>query len=234
LSDKPLHDGPVERAAAVRRAHDVLVAAIEDMKRSLQLGQDTLTILDTIKQAMHVVVPPHGFTVLQALCERERQNAFNQTAADQFPTIRQDFEHAIQDFMIAREGPVSARRVHKVARNAWKIDPAADRRILEQQSPDRLRSHYRGQPELYDRGVVLAFESAIARAAGRSRISWTRGTKDNMSRGVMLEVFIAAVQWAMCVAWQCSAPPGRMPPTTKAEGLLRIVKAKRALTNPTN
>jgi hypothetical protein len=41
-------------------------------------------------------------------------------------------------------------------------------------------------------------------------------------------VLVAAVEWAMCVAWQFSAPPGSRPPKVKAEGILRILKeAKR-------
>src|SRR5262249_27963685 len=167
-------------------------------------------ILDAIKQTMHVEVPPHGLTVFQTLCDRERQNAFNQTAAKEFPTMRQDFELAIQDFALALEGHAPARQVHKIARNAWKEDPGANRRIreMERRSPGQFRSPYQGRPERYDPDVVLAFESAIARAAGRPRISWTRGTNDSTSRGLMLDVLVVAVQWAMCVAWQCSAPPG--------------------------
>jgi len=99
---------------------------------------------------------------------------------------------------------------------------------MEQWPPDQFRSPYRGQPEVYDREVVLAFESVIARAIGRSHVSWTRGTdnNDNKSSGPILDVLVAAVQWAMCVAWQCFAPWGTNPPTVKAEGLLGILRKK--------
>jgi hypothetical protein len=177
-------------------------------------------------------VPPHGLPVLQVLCDRERDEPFNQLAADEFPAVRQEFEHATRDFVRAREGRrIPARTTHKVARNAWKQDPGADRRTrkMEQAPPNQFRSPYRGQPELYDPEVVLAFEAEIARAIGRLHVSWTRGTSDNKSSGPILDVLVAAVQWAMSVAWQCSAPWGTHPPTVKAEGLLGILRKK-----PTN
>ena len=149
--------------------------------------------------------------------------------ADEFPEIREEFERGIRDLMVAQKDRVSARQAHNTARNAWKEDPAADRRIREMEKlpPDQFHSPYRGQPEIYNRGVVLAFEKAIASAIGRSQISWTRGTNDNKSGGAILDVFVAAVQWATCVAWQCSAPPGAKPLKVRAEGLLRIVKGAR-------
>jgi hypothetical protein len=234
VADNPLNDEPTERAAVVRGAHDSLVASIEEMRRCLGLDRDAAAILDEIKKTMHVEVPPRGFPVIQVLADRERGDAFNQFAADEFPTTRKEFEHGIRDLVVAREGQrVPARRVHKVARNAWKQDPGADRRTraMEQGPPDEFRSPYRGRPELYDPEVVTAFEIAITDAAGKSRLSWTRGTEDNKSSGVMLDVLVAAVQWAMCVAWQCSAPPGSDAPKVKAEGILGIVKAKRKTTD---
>jgi len=229
LSGSPLDDGPSERAAVAQRAYNGLVAAVDEMRRALRLNQETPDILEAIRQTMHVNVPPQGPTVIQILCDRERQNVFNEMAHAEFPTTRQGFEDAVQEFVIAREGRAPARKVRKIARNAWKEDPGADHRIrqMELLSPNKWRSPYKGRPELYDPGVVLAFENAIARAIGRSRISWTRGTKDNQSRGVILEVFVATVQWAVCVAWQCSAPAGSKPIKVKAEGILRIVKAQR-------
>ena len=230
VADKPLDDEPSERAAVARRAYDLLVASVEEMRRKLGLDRDAAAILDEIKGAMRVDVPPHSLTVLQTLCEKERQNVFNQCAAGEFPEIREEFEDGVRDFVRAREGVgAPARRMHQLARSAWKQDPGADRRIreMEHSSPDQFRSPYRGQPELYDRGVVLAFEIAITGATGKTRFSWTRGTEDNKSSGVMLDVLVAAVQWAMCVAWQCSAPPGTNPPKVKGEGILEIVKAKR-------
>jgi hypothetical protein len=229
------------------------------MRRALDLGQDTNAILDEIRKTLHVevrkqvgtflwveageLVPAKGggLTVLQALCERERATVFNQTN-DEPPPF---FVEAIQDFMIVRNGRTSTRSVRKTARNAWRDDPGADRRIREREplSPgEAFRSPYLGQPEKYDPGVILAFARAIARASGRPRIFWTcgkgkpndRGIPDHANRGVMLDVLVAAVEWAMCVAWKCAAPSGSKPPKVKAEGILRIIKADAALTNSTD
>jgi hypothetical protein len=176
-----------------------------------------------------VKISPHGFTVLQTLYEREHDKAFNQDAASEFPTIRQEFDAAIRDFVVAREGRTPSRRIRTIAKNAWKSDPAADRRIrkMEKRSPKQFRSPYRGQPERYDPEVVLAFADAVARASGRPRVSWTRGTTDNKSTGAILDTLIAAIQWAMCEGWRCFGPPDSKPPKVKAEGVLGIIKAKR-------
>ena len=141
MADKPL-DGPSERATVARHACYSLVASVEEMRRKLGLDRDAAAILDEIKRTMRVQVLPHGFTVFQTLCERERQGVFNQFAADESPTIRQEFEQGIQDFVRAREGRrAPARRIHKIARNAWKQDPGADRRTreMEQLPPDQFR-----------------------------------------------------------------------------------------------
>ena len=229
MADEP-SGRPLEPAAIVKQAHDTLVTSIEKVRCSLGLDRDPAAILGEIKKTMHTTrVPPHDFTVFQALCERECQDVFNQSAAGEFPEIREKFEDGIRDRVRAREGiGVPARRIHQIARNAWKQDPGADRRTreMEQESPDQFRSPYRARPEQYDPQVVLAFENSVASAIGRPRVSWTRGTEDNKSSGVMLDVLVAAVQWAMCVAWQWSAPPESSPPKVKAEGILGIVKAK--------
>jgi hypothetical protein len=216
------------------------------MRRALDLDQDTKTILDEIEKTLHVEVRKHvgtflwvqadelvpakggGLTVLQTLCERERATVFNQTNDEPPPY----FVEAIQDFMIVRNGKTPTREIHKTARNAWRDDPGADRRIREreQSSPgDGFRSPYRGRPEKYDRDVVLAFADTVARIVGKLRISWTRGTgiRNHTSRGEVLDVLVAAVEWATCIAWQVAGPSGSEPPRVKAEGILRIVKAKR-------
>jgi hypothetical protein len=247
------------RATAVRCAHDSLVAKVEQMQRALGLSQDPKTILDEIKKTLHADVrkqvgtfvwietegpaqaKPGGVTVLQALYEREGPAAFNQTD-DEPPEY---FVDAIQDFKITREGKTPTREVRKTARNAWRDDPGANRRIHESKPASQrkgFRSPYRGRPEKYDSDVVLAFAHAIARITGQPWISWTRGTgtpdhrgiPNHGSRGVVLDVLVAAVEWAMSVAWQ-SGPSGSTPPTVKAEGILRILKkARRSLTNSTD
>lgn len=229
MSGEPVDDGPSVRATVVQDAWRALVAAVEEMRRTYELHPPTSDLLQTIKQAMHVKVPPHDFTVIQALCERERQNVFSEMADTKFPVVRNEFDKTIQGFLNAGESRTPARKSHWIARNAWKEDPGADRRIREMKllPPDEWRSPYRGRPELYDPGVICAFEGAIARAAGRNYVAWTRSIEDNKSRGAMLDVLVAAVRWAMCIAWQSSAPPGRNPPEVKAEGLLKIVKTNR-------
>ena len=231
MADKPLDDGPSERAAVVQNAYHSLVVSIESMRCAYRLDRESNDILKTLKQAMHVKVPPHDFTVIQALCERERQNVFNEMADTKFPTLRKEFDKAIQDFLDSGNGGTSGRNARKIARNAWKADPGADRRIRETEhlSADKWRSPYRGRPELYDPGVIHAFKDAITEAAGR-KFTWTRTIHDNKSTGPMLNVLVAAVHWAMCIAWQISAPPGSEPPhanAVKAEGLLKFIKAKR-------
>ena len=44
------------RATAVRRAHDLLVAKVEQMQRALGLSQDPKTILHEIKKTLHADV----------------------------------------------------------------------------------------------------------------------------------------------------------------------------------
>jgi len=249
------------RATVLQRSYDLLVDKVEQMRHALDLCQDTKAILDEIKNSLHAKVRAQvgsvlwmdmeadqvttgksgGLSVLQVLYERQTATASNQTD-DEPPEW---FVEAIQDFMIVREGRTPTRKVHTTARNAWRDDPGADRRIREREpfSPgEGFHSPYRGRPEKYNPDVVLAFADAIARAIGRPRISWTRGKgnldhrykPDHESRGVVLDVLVAAVEWAMCVAWQHAGPSESKPPNVKAEGILRIVKTDTALTNSTD
>jgi hypothetical protein len=222
------------------------------MRRALKLPQGADAILEGIKKTLRTQVRQQigtfvwmdmetdqvtpgksGGTVLQVLYERQTATASNQTD-DKPPEY---FVDAIQDFMIVRDGRTPTRKVRQTARNAWRDDPGADRRIREEPpSPGGdFRSPYRSRPEKYDPDVVLTFADGIARAIGRPRITWTRGKgeldhrdiPDHASRGVVLDVLVAAVEWAMCIAWQHAGPPGAKPPKVKAEGILRIVKAAR-------
>ena len=132
---------PLEPAAVVKQAHDALVTSIEKVRCSLGLDRDPAAILGEIKKTMHTKVPPHGFTVFQALCERECQDVFNQSAAGEFPEIREEFEDGIRDFVRAREGiEVPARRIHQTAHNTWKQDPGAHRRTREMEQSYRINS----------------------------------------------------------------------------------------------
>jgi hypothetical protein len=242
------------RATVVQDAYDVLVAKVEQLRCALDLCEEGKAILDEIKGVLHAKVRAQagtfvwmdmetdqvtpgesgGLTVLQVLYKRQTATPSNQTD-DEAPEW---FVDAIQDFMIVRDGRTPARKVRKTTRNAWKDDPGADRRIREEPpSPGGdFRSPYRGQPEKYDPDVVLAFADGIARAIGRPRISWTRGTgtPDYASRGVVLDVLVAAVEWAMRLAWLHAGPPGTEPPKVKAGGIIGILKAKRPLTKSTD
>ena len=146
LSDKPL-SGDVSTRSPERHAHDALVATVEQMRRALDLCQETNAILNEIKNTLHAKVRGQagtflwmevgdeageiatakrgGLTVLQVLCERERAADFNQTDDEPPPY----FVDATQDFMVKRDGRKSARKVRKTARNAWRENPGAERRV---------------------------------------------------------------------------------------------------------
>jgi hypothetical protein len=181
---------------------------------------------------MKIALPPHGLTVLQTLFDRERAKVFNQHAANDFPTVREDFGNAIQDFVIARSGKTPARTTRKMAENAWKWDHAADRRFRNAAPEDDLSSMYKGRPEAYDPDVVMAFANAIAQAAGRTRFSIGHHgdltITDQNEAGPMVRVLVDAIQWAMAVAWQMSAPWGTPPPPrVRPEGIIALIKRSR-------
>jgi hypothetical protein len=162
---------PVPEDVRQEFAGGSLVAAVEKMRERLRVSRDTGTIVAEVKQTMRTQLPSHGLTVFQVLYERERQDAFNKEAVDEFPEFNREFKADIRDFMIARDGRAAARKVHQLAGNVWREDAAADRRArekerstLQKDQPQRsFRSPFRAQPELYDREVVSAFADAIAR-----------------------------------------------------------------------
>src|SRR5262249_38403046 len=78
LPKKPPDNEGLDRAAVARHSHNSLVAEVEAVRRRLRLERDPAAILDEIKKTMHVVVPPHGLTVIQTLSERERDKIFNE------------------------------------------------------------------------------------------------------------------------------------------------------------
>jgi hypothetical protein len=243
-----------ERAKVVQRAYDSLVATVEQMRRALKLSREADPILKEIKKTLHTQVReqigkfvwmetegptqvnPGGLTALQVLCERERATAFNQTEGEP-PSY---FVNAIQDSVIALDGKTPTRKVRNTARNAWKDDPRADRRIRERDriqerepfSPnDTFRSPYRGRPETYPADVVWAFANAITRAAGREQFSvghhGDAAVIDENKGGPMLRVLVAAVRWGMMTAWLASAPEGSSPPVVRPEGILSLIKRGR-------
>jgi hypothetical protein len=209
----------------MQSAEKSLGDSVEAMRAKLSLTSDTLEIVRNIKETMSAPLPPYNLGVIQTLCERYRATAFNDSAAERFSDIRNDFDNAIRDFATARG--TSARKARRLADNAWKWDQAADRRVREG-APEP----YRGRPEVYDRNVVWAFADAIARAAGRERFATghhgdvTITEKDNKG-GPMFRVLVASIQWALIAAWEAAAQPGTAQPTVKPEGILTVLKRGR-------
>ena len=228
LPEEPLE--PEYHASLLRDTERRLLAKVEHMARKLSLTHATVEIANDIKATMNAPLP-NNFTVMQTLCERYRADAFNDSAAETFPGIREAFDNAIQEFATVRG--TSARKARRLVDNAWKWDHAADRRVREGST-----APYKGRPEVYDRDVVWAFADAIARTAGRERFATghhgdvTFTEKDDKG-GPMLRVLVASIQWATIAAWQGAAPPGTAPPTVKPEGILTVLKRGR-LTNRTD
>ena len=221
MSDKPTGDGPSQRAATFQRACASLLAEVDHMRRSLGLNCTTEKIAKGIKETMHIRLPPYGTTVIDILCEHERERAFNKKAAETFPLERRKFA---DDLVAVMERGTPARKIRNVIKKAWKWDPAADRRTREGSA-----TPFRGRPEVYDRDVVWAFADVIARAAGREHFAIGHHgdetiTKTSDKGGPMFRVLIAGVEWAMIAAWMCAAPPGTPAPQAKPEGILTVLK----------
>jgi len=197
------------------------------MRAKLLLKRSTADVAEDIKATMETWLPSQNQTVMQAMCERGRAKTYNTLAAAMFPDVRKEFHDAIGDFVRSKEGPVSSRRIRKVADNAWKQDIAADRRAREGST-----APYRGRPEVYDRDVVWAFADAIARAANRTHFAIGHhgdATLGDTGRkgGPLFRVLVAAVRWAMVAAWQSAAPLNAAPPVVKPEGILTTIKRTR-------
>jgi hypothetical protein len=227
-----LPNGLTDSARAAVHAESALSDSAEQLRVKFDLSRSTAEIVQDIKKTMRVVVPPHGFTVIETLCEHERDKVFNQRAADTFPEIHQKFGNAIRDFVLGRDGPTPTRSTRKIAENAWKQDYAADRRALDPARSNDFNSPYRGRPEKYDPTIVWAFADAIASAAERKQFSIGHHgdvmlAHDNTAGGPMLRTLVAAVQWAMSMAWQASSLPGTEAPIVKPEGILSVIKRGR-------
>jgi hypothetical protein len=193
LADKSFDDGPSRRAVIAQHAEKLLEAAVENMRREVGLSRTTEELVSDIKATLYTSLPPYNFNVLQTLCDRYRADAFNDNAAEAFPVERKILDKAIRHLATARG--ISARKARRLSDNAWRWDLAADRRARVGSAQP-----YKGRPEIYDREVVWAFHDVIARASGQTHITWTRRIDDNKSIGANLDLLVAAVQWAMCVA----------------------------------
>jgi hypothetical protein len=230
LRTEPFQDSPAERAKHLQRTEGALVKSVEDMTRRFLATRTVDELVKDIKATMRVPLPPHNLTVMQTLFDRARDEVFNQSAAETFPTVRKRFGEAIQDFVIYRVGKTPARVVRKIAANIWKQDAGADRRVRNAAPEDDISNAYKGRPEKYSPEAVWAFADAIARAAGCEHFSIGHhgdATITDEGGGAMLRVLVAAVRWAMTAAWLGAAPPGTAPPIVKPEGILALIKRGR-------
>jgi len=210
--------------------------SIDDMRRRLGVPHTCDELAKDIKATMRILLPQHNSTVVQTLFDRVRDEVFNQSAAEAFPTFRKGFGEAIQDFVIFREGKTPTRVVRKVAANAWKQDPVADRRIRNAAPQDDISTLYKGRPEKYPPEVVWAFADAIARAVDREHFSIGHhgdATIADEGGGAMLRVLVASVRWAMTAAWLGAASAGYRTTDGQARGHPHPYKT-RSLTNPTD
>jgi hypothetical protein len=214
-------------AKAIERAEQELQRAVETIRVRLKLSGSVDELVENIKGALETALSS-GLTVQQALWDHYRQKDFNETF-DEAPLW---FEDAVQDFSIVLEGPLPTRLTRKIARNAWKEDRSADRRLreIENPTPDDIRSINRGRPELYDRDVVWAFADRIAQVAGRSKFSAGHHPEvtitDTDPGSPMLHVLVAAMRWAMTLMWAGGAS-STAPPTVKPEGILNVLRRGR-------
>jgi hypothetical protein len=210
-------------------AEIALSEAIHKMRQKMRIERSAAEMLSDIKEAMHATVPPHGMTVIQTLCHRERDKAFKLEFATGFPEVMSRGQKEIGVFLKDRDTP--ARKKRQFAANAFSSDPGKYRRLRREvgsaeepnpnPSPEKLLSTAKGRPEKYDPDVIRAFARAIARAAGREKFE--RGNR--YIPGPMFTTLLCAMQWALTVAWKFSAPPGTSPPPKlehrHLEGIIR-------------
>jgi hypothetical protein len=230
LQTQPFQDSPAQRAALFRCTEEALIKSVEDMRRRFPVARTCDELVKDIKATMHLPLPPHNSTVMQLLIDRTRDKVFNQSAAETFPADWKGFGEAIQDFVIFRAGKTPARVVRKIAANAWKQDPVADRRVRNAAPQDDISTVHKGRPEKYPPEVVWAFADAIARAVDGEHFSIGHhgdATIGDEGGGAMLQVLVAAIRWAMTAAWLGAAPPGTAPLTVKPEGILTLIKRGR-------
>ena len=200
----------------MQEAEAKLAAEAEQLRAKLCLSRSTIEIVNDVKATMGTRLASQGQTVLQTLCERERPT-FDSLDAAIIQDVRREFQDAVRDFLRSNEVTVSARKTRKFTDDLWRQNAAT-----------------RGRPEIYDPSVLLAFADAIARAAGRPRFTTGHHGNTTLSDdkgGPLFRVLVAAVRWAMVIAWQSFAPPGAAPPIVKPEGILTALKRARASTD---
>jgi hypothetical protein len=213
-----LQAGASDPRHTLDRADASLESAVERTCLKLKLPAKPAEYLRAIKATMNRSVGRHGLTVFQLLyLDRDKY---------QPGLVPEFFENEICEFL-NRNYQTPRRKGLEVARNAWKEDPGADRRVraLERSSANKnkILSAHRGRPDIYDPHVVWAFADSIAEAAGRKFSVGHHGDNaitDERMAGPMLAVLVAAVRWAMTMA-----EPGAAP--VKTEGILTLIKRGR-------
>ena len=205
-------------------AEAALKSAVERMCLKLKLRDEAAEYLQAIKATMNRWVGPHALTVSQRL--------HLEPIKSQPDLMPEFFESEVRDFLI-RNHQIRRRKARQIARNAWREDSGADRRVLALKpsaaNKNKILSAHRGRPDLYDPHVVWAFADSIAEATGRKFSVGHHGDKaitDERMAGPMLAVLIAAVRWAMAMS------PGITPPLVKTEGILTLIKRGRPAQSP--
>jgi len=208
--------------AAERRLFD----SVDRLRRRYRPDDLSDDLVQAIKQTVHRSVPPYGLSVLQTLGERERDRVFNSQSGAQFPDIKKGFVDEILRAVDVGVGPRRHQRAVRFAENTWKQDAAADRRARAQKDKPhkRWRSPYRGQPEVYDAPSVGVFCDAIAAAVGRTRFE-----RGNRQGGLMMDALVAAMEWAMIVAWLGTAPMGTPVPKATRQGLVNVIRKQKPM-----
>jgi hypothetical protein len=212
------------------RAEAALERAVKRMCLKLKLPAELAECLQTIKATMYRATGYQGFTVLQMLYELERVKSLSDFVPEFFKNVPEVFENEIRDFLL-RNCKTPSRKARQIARSAWKENLAADRRVRARERLDnanKILSAHRGRPDVYDPYVVWAFVDSILEVAGCKKFSVGRhGDKtiaDEQMAGPMLAVLVAAVRWAMTIAWMSAAAPTHAPPLVKTDGILTLIK----------
>jgi hypothetical protein len=217
-------------------AEIALSEAVVEMRRKRRIERSASDMLKEIKQAMNETVPPHGMTVVQTLCQRERDKAFKLEFATGFSEVMSRGQKEIRDFL--QDNGTRARKRKQIAANAFSSDPGKYRRLRREvgsaeepnpnPNPEKLLSSAKGRPEEYDAQVVWVFVQTIERAAGLGKFELGNRKGD----GAMFQVLRRAMEWAMAIAWQGSAPPGGRRPKLNSQSLQIMIRG--LLTNTTD
>ena len=220
-----VHDSADWRALT-DNADKTLHAAVEKMRIRFRLHPPTETIVAQIKEAMDAILAD-GRSVKLHLCLNWRNQVFNNPDRPYAPAIQKQFNEAIAQYLAGDGKKASKKQAERFAANLWKIDNAANRRIkgLASHRIEKWKSPYRGAPEKYDSEVVRLFMDAIVAASGKK--TFECGNRDKP--GIMMNVLLSMITWAMTSTWLCAPACVSPPSKTKFEGLLPIVRGIKKL-----